>query len=299
MERFRIIHSHPTTRGRWFAAVMRTFSWIFAWKILRLQKLVFPYLERSELIAPTGTIGCAGAYVCSLYEYEDMSFLLHFLREGDLFFDVGANIGWFTVLAASERRCRVVAFEPIPKTFSSLKTNVALNEIEELVTLRNVGVGKEEGMLAFTSDKDVENCVAVSVDDVTIQVPVATLDIQVTVASKEDSSLPNYPIAVKIDVEGFETSVLAGAERILDNKELRVLLVELVGHGVKYGFDENALRRQLNDKGFQAYTYDPRRRELRYVGDDTTQNTLFIRDFDFVQDRIAGAIPFRLFGRDI
>jgi FkbM family methyltransferase len=289
-KRFRIIYTHPTTRGRLISTMIRTASWLFTWKILRYKKIVFPFLEHSELIADSNTIGCAGAYICSLYEYEDMAFLLHFIRKEDIFYDIGANIGWFTVLAAKECGCKVVSFEPIPKTFSNLKTNVALNKIESYVTLKNLGVGADKGELSFICNKDVENCVATPSDESTILVEVTSIDIQ---------SVETCPTIIKIDVEGFETNVLKGAKDVLENQNLKVLLIELAGHGKKYGFDENILRNELIKLGFQAVTYNPIKREIFSSGLNEHQNTIFIRDTDFIMKRIKTAKPFRLFGKEI
>jgi hypothetical protein len=76
LKRFYAIYSHPTTKRRWFLTMKRAFLWLFMWKIIRMEKMVFPFLENSQLIARTGTIGCAGAYICSLFEYEEMMFLM-------------------------------------------------------------------------------------------------------------------------------------------------------------------------------------------------------------------------------
>jgi FkbM family methyltransferase len=292
LKHFYIIHSHPTTKGRWFSAMRRTFSWLFAWKILRFKKLVFPYLEHSQLLASSGTIGCAGSYICSLYEFEEMAFLLHFLREGDLVFDVGANIGWYTILAAAERKCNVVSFEPVPTTFSILKTNVILNEVDDLVSLNLKGVGSKIDVLNFTSNRDVENRVALPNDDKLISVEMTTIDTYIHTY--------RCPEVIKIDVEGFETEVLNGAEQTLKNENLKVLIVELVGHGKKYGFDEDIVKKKLSDLGFIPVTYKPRERKIHSKNDnETTQNCIYIRDTIFVETRINTAHPYNLFGKQI
>ncbi len=56
-----------------------------------------------------------------------MSFVLHFLRNTDLFIDVGANLGAYSILASSVSGARTIAFEPVPHTFQLLKNNIALN----------------------------------------------------------------------------------------------------------------------------------------------------------------------------
>ena len=59
------------------------------------------------------------------------------------------------------------------------------------------------------------------------------------------------PSVVKIDVEGFETEVLRGAPNTLANSKLRCVVMELNGSGVRYDFDETALRDEMLDHGFR------------------------------------------------
>lgn len=75
-----------------------------------------------------------------LGEYADMAFCLHALRPEDLFCDVGANAGVYTVLAAAAVGSKVISFEPIPRTFNLLKANVHINGIADQVDARRNGV---------------------------------------------------------------------------------------------------------------------------------------------------------------
>ena len=62
-----------------------------------------------------------------LCEFDEMGFVLHFLRSEDLFVDVGANVGAYTVLASGVIGARTIAFEPNPSTFKYLERNIAEN----------------------------------------------------------------------------------------------------------------------------------------------------------------------------
>ena len=102
---------------------------------------------------------------------------------------------------------------------------------------------------------------------------------------------------LKIDVEGFETEVISGARRILEKPDLRCVLMELAGHGKRYGFDENILRHQMAELGFQSCKYDPFTRSLQYDGSKTTsENTLFVRGLEFARQRVESAPPFTVRG---
>ena len=78
--------------------------------------------------------GATGNWYCGLHEHDDMGFALHFLRATDCLFDIGANVGSYTVLAAGGAGARVVAVEPIPSTFRALRANVRLNDLDDRVT---------------------------------------------------------------------------------------------------------------------------------------------------------------------
>lgn len=125
-----------------------------------------------------------------------MAFLLHSLRADDEFFDIGANIGIYTVLPSSVRGCVTHAFDSVPTTFERLSDQVKANRIDTLVDARDCGVGASNGVLEFTNSLDYPNRVNTDPNnrDIT-RVPVIALDAEFT---------PTTTIAVKIDVEGFE-----------------------------------------------------------------------------------------------
>jgi predicted RNA methylase len=85
-----------------------------------------------------------------LSEFADMMLALHFLRKGDLFVDVGANVGSYAVLASGVCRATTWAFEPDPNTVRSLKRNLAINNLNDL------GVPRFEP--ASQNSASLENC---------------------------------------------------------------------------------------------------------------------------------------------
>ena len=155
---------------------------------------------------------------------RDMGFVLHFLRSDDLFVDVGANSGSYTILAAAVVGADRVAFEPGSDAFVRLEANIALNIADDRVQAINAGVANESGMLQFTADEDTMNRVLTANDDHSegISIPVVTLD---------EALDGRSPRLIKIDVEGFEEDVVRGAQRTLADPELKALILELNGSG--------------------------------------------------------------------
>jgi FkbM family methyltransferase len=174
------------------------------------------------------------------------------LREGALI-DLGANVGLYTLLLRSASPLPIIAYEPQPFLFRLLEWTVAFNHLP-LVTLRNVGCGDIAGQLPFltginggvlsgesdqcrpgqpaergASGADWEQTARVWVEErPVIRVPIVTLD--------EDLSEAGPVALLKIDCEGFEYNILAGAKELLARDrpylflELHPALLETFGH---------------------------------------------------------------------
>lgn len=231
-----------------------------------------------------GETGLTGNVYTGLHEFPDMAYLLHVLRPEDLFVDVGANVGSYTILACSAVGAKGYAFEPIPSTHSRLVENLRLNCLEQTVRHPNVGIGDQSGELLFTTDGDTINH-ALAEGELcanTVSVEVATLD-----AVLMDDS----PSLIKIDVEGFEKPVLLGAQSVLSNTSLHSVIMELNGSGERYGFDESTILEMMFDHGFRAYSYQPFQRTLHDLNGKNLDsgNTLFIRNREYVEGRIRSA----------
>ena len=94
---------------------------------------------------------------------------------------------------------------------------------------------------------------------------------------------------IKIDVEGFESNVISGANNALSKDSLNAVIMELNGSGNRYGFDEEALHKQMLDYGFATFSYSPFTRTLCSLNQEKSQagNTLYIRNRKFVQNCLA------------
>ena len=240
--------------------------------------IIYPYTENSKIIVWKGLTGATGNIYCGLLEYDDMAFLLHFLRPNDLFIDIGANVGAYTILASAEIKANTIAIEPIPSTFKILNDNISINQMQEKVKALNIGLGKEKGKIKFTKLFDTINHVATEIETDTIEVNISTLDL---ILSTEQT-----PALLKIDVEGFETEVLNGANNTLAQNSLKAIIIELNGSGQRYGYDETEIHKKLLSFGFKPFNYSPQSRQLKIIEKFGTHNTIYIRDKEFVENRI-------------
>lgn len=285
----KFILSHPLNRDNKIAALNRFLKWQFNTR-LNPYPIIFPFTTKARLIVQKGMTGATGNLYCGLHDFNDMFFLLHFLRKGDLFIDIGANIGSYTVLAAAHCGVETISIEPVPATYSHLVDNISINHITHIATPLNMALGSTEGLITFTSKYDTVNHVAIVADKDTIEVKVNSLDHIVGDRS---------PALLKIDVEGYETEVLAGAQQVLQNSSLKAIIIELNGSGGRYGYDENKIHELLISQGFSPFIYEPFLRELKKVESFGSYNTIYLRDIDLIQDRIKSAERVALLNKSI
>jgi FkbM family methyltransferase len=284
----RFLLGHPLLRGRPWIGLGR-FAW---WQLIsrvRRDRHRYDWVRGSRLWLRSGWGGLTGNYYAGLHEFEDMAFLLHLLRPDDLFVDVGANMGSYTVLARGACGARTVSYEPIAETYGRLRDNLALNDAADSRSrLANVAVGAQPGTLRMSLDQDAMNHVApTAAQPDTREVAVVTLD----------GDLAEPPLLLKVDVEGFESEVLAGAPRLLADPALRAIVIELNGLGARYGFADADVHARLCAAGFAPYAYAPFARRLTPLDRPGPHNTLYLRDLPFIEARLRAAAPVRLLGR--
>ena len=152
----KFITNHPLTKNSRFKSICRFLKWQISSRLIPYP-VVYPFIGNSSLIIWRGLTGATGNLYVGLHEFEDMAFLLHLLQENDLFTDIGANIGSYTILASGHKKAQTISFEPIPSTYQTLKNNVAVNHIENKVKLLNIGLGSKPSVLKFTSGLDTVN----------------------------------------------------------------------------------------------------------------------------------------------
>jgi FkbM family methyltransferase len=213
-----------------------------------------------------------------------MAFTLHALRPGDVFADIGANVGTYTILAAGVAGASCVSIEPAADSFEKLLFNVGLNRLQNDVRLLNVAVGAQDGEVYLTSGRGPTNHI----------VNERTVDRKAVVPQRTFDSLTDTerPLVTKVDIEGYELEFLKGAHRALSGNDPSALIVELSGHGTRYAASDFETATYILRFGFEVAVYDPFTRVLTPGGLATESgNVLFIRDLPFFQCRVASAEP--------
>jgi FkbM family methyltransferase len=197
----------------------------------------------------------------NLYEPHIANLLVRVLGEGDVAVDVGANIGFFTVLASIliGPTGRVVAFEPGTQNLERLRANLALNDCKN-VTIIEKAVMNQVGEVEFfiNSGNSGGNAlwdigqwpgyIEENGTPVRVAVPATTLD-----SEWEQLQLP-APKVIKIDTEGADQRVLEGASDLLARQKPRFVIAELHPFGLtKMGCSQESLRGFIESLGYSTF----------------------------------------------
>lgn len=214
----------------------------------------------------------AGLWRDRHFRSEDADFVTGYLRPGETFVDVGANVGQLSLVAARRVTSsgRTIAIEAHPRTCNFLRGNVRLNNFP--TEIHNVAVGSRSGELFFTNFRSDDMNFAAAApprNGSALRVPVVTLD----------SILRERPVdLLKVDVEGFECDLIEGAARTLDN--CRCLYIEDSEPNLqRAGRSRAELYDRLIDRGFQLFHVRGKQLERASVrpGSLVTENLIAVR----------------------
>lgn len=276
-EKYNQFKTHPVTKGKELVGLYHYIS--FNIKNRLLNEVHYNWIEGLQFVARKGDAGIVGNIYFGLFEFDESIFLLHFIEKEDLFLDVGANVGHYSLLLSGLKKCQSIAIEPVPKHYNQLKKLLHLNHLETLIDARNIGVSNIEGDLYFSTDRSTMDRVVSEKYKNSVSVPVVTIDSLFSDA---------FPIAIKIDVEGYEKYALEGASTTLQNENVKVIILELNQSGIKYGFNDDVIYESILGYGFKPFSYDEASRKLVKLESYNKHqfNTIFVRDEDFVANRL-------------
>ena len=149
------------------------------------------------------------------------------IQADDVLFDVGANVGAYSLVAAVARGAKVVAFEPVAANYEALTANVILNDVADtllpLPTALDAETGLETLHLRILDAGGALHSLRAASEESIHPQPVLAFRLDDLL---EDFGLP-HPTHLKLDVDGNESRVLQGAERTLSEPGLRTVMCEL------------------------------------------------------------------------
>lgn len=194
-------------------------------------------------------------YLTGVYEPPTAHVISTLLSPGDTFIDVGANSGFFTLLASHRvgPTGRVLSFEPLPSMRRRITENLALNGMGN-VTLHGVALSNTVGEATFyegpQGHKGISSMRPIGEASSILQVPTMSLD---EIADKT----PSVKL-IKIDVEGAEQLVIEGMQSLLAQHH-PYLIIEITDQYLKpFGHSAQGLSDSLCSLGYRMYKITPK-----------------------------------------
>ncbi len=188
-------------------------------------------------------------------EPDTIRWIDRFVRPGDVLYDVGANIGQYSLYAARKTggRVAVLAFEPEALNHAKLNRNIVLNGLVGVVTPYALAMSDRTAIDLFYVQKFAPGAALHTFGRAVAQgeKPFEPQNRQGVMAVAIDDlvgrfALP-FPAHIKVDVDGIEDRVVAGAVRTLADPRLRSVLIEVFMHGDM----AERIKRAFLDRGFQ------------------------------------------------
>ncbi|KAA3616672.1 MAG: FkbM family methyltransferase [Calditrichaeota bacterium] len=236
---FRILQNENVNR---FFALYKYIEWSFV-KLFNKFPLKLTVSESTLLITNKSVAKQGGTkiYTQGLFDYNNMN-LFRFCAKnlGGVFFDIGANLGIYSLLFSEFSKTKVFAFEPTPSTFQKLNANLAYNKRDNVVAI-NKAISRDNGICCF-SNKPYSSVNKIIKNDQHID----SIEVEKLTISSFCSKNDIKPDFVKIDVEGFELDVLLGFNSILE--KVQVFVIEI-------SENRNEIIKLLNISGFIGPLY--------------------------------------------
>lgn len=195
------------------------------------------------------------------YEQEVTDVVITSLRQGDVFLDVGANIGYFSTIAAKlvGESGQVIAFEPNEQARGELAALAAANRVASIIEIVPFAVAETEGERTFYTAAETTAYSTLDPQQSPMREVVAFRPATVVHATSLDVWLSERPELVprvrciKIDVEGAEASVLLGMSRTLALFGGTIVCETTIGSEADALLERSGFRRQRIERGTLAY----------------------------------------------
>jgi FkbM family methyltransferase len=200
------------------------------------------------------------------YERMETDFLRRVLKAGDTFLDIGANVGWFSILASTivGAEGAIHAFEPRPEIASYLQRSVELNDLGAMITVHTIGLSNQPGTetLVWNEDSDNSGTATFGRDEDWLGFTKQSIEVR----RFDDLGIAGVDV-VKIDVEGAEFLAMQGAAAML-SRDKPIILSEVLPSQLERvsRCSGDDYFKFLEDLGYTGYIVDETRCGERVTG---------------------------------
>jgi FkbM family methyltransferase len=191
--------------------------------------------------------------IFKIYEPNQTEIVKKYVREGDIVIDIGAHVGYYTLLMAQlvGKNGKVYSFEPDPVNFQLLKKSVEINGFENVVLIQKAVSNITDKVKLFLGDDDsaINRIYDAKLGDAKESIDVNSVTIDEYF--KENDELINF---IKLDSEGSEVKIINGMKQFLSRNKKLVMMTEFFPFLIKKSGDEpNQYLKSLEKSGFSLY----------------------------------------------
>lgn len=214
-------------------------------------------------------------YLRGVYEKNTIRHLLKLIKPGDIFVDVGTNIGAYSlVIGKNLPTGKVISFEPNPKALAFLEENIKLNKLNN-IQVNKMGLSdKNETAVLFTP-----SLTTASINKHQNSGEKSTIELTTLDEFCEKNNITNIDI-LKIDIEGHEFKCLEGAKDIISKSKKMILIMEIDDNCLNIGMKKEDLFNYVIQLGFKAFLpkgYPFSMKEVNTLPNDYKDNIIFIK----------------------
>lgn len=197
-----------------------------------IQKL--DYSTKDIFLLTTSSVSIQRLNSCKK-EPKTIEWLKNFIKQDTIFYDIGANTGAYSLVAASlmNNHGRVVSFEPVPSTFIELCQNIEINNLKSSIIPINIALNEKVDYIEFSLnsfDAGVGMHLGLS-ENAMLSNTNSTVFNYLTRTNTLDNVIKEFalpsPNIIKIDVDGPEFQILKGAKDTLQNSDLLSIQIEI------------------------------------------------------------------------
>lgn len=267
--------NHPANRRSPLRAILKMFYWKFNKHFFK-KDLIIEISPGVRCICPYWSSYGGIIYMTRNPEYFETGIFLKVLQKDSTVFDVGCNIGYYTLLAAGKAtEGKVFSFDVDPRISKITRKNIELNNFSERVTFINSLVSDKNGTEYFVNEKESEmSHIAYRPTPGTKKYRTFTLD-----SFSSRKHLEKIRI-VKIDVEGAEFKVIQGMKKLIVENRVDYLIVELNKNIHLLGSTHEELIGYLRRCGYNIFIHKGKEFEImklrRVEKNDINKNILAV-----------------------
>jgi FkbM family methyltransferase len=208
-----------TNIGHKFPFLITAYFWLSNFGKKKDVLLEVNLLEGSRLLVATNSLVGAELSLKGTFEQKETDIFLSLLKEGDTFVDIGANIGYYTVIGAKlvGNVGRVIAIEPDSYNLPILAQNIKLNVLDNVEVIP-IAVGNQEGTVSLSKESDHAQ------SQIVLEQGAITMRPLTSILQELHINKVNF---LKIDTEGAEKLVLQGATPLLEQKNIDTIFIEI------------------------------------------------------------------------